>query len=222
MLLATMRMPRRLLPAIAALLLLGACGRASETVQPQPVPTPGVAHSPEEAVRWLEWAWSHRDTMALRELLTDDFEFVFGLADTSRIVGWGPKHESTSNRHLFVGGGSLPPASSVALVFGRTLIPLSDPRPGRQAKWHKTILTNVDLSVQSSEGDSQMSFDVVGNARFFLVRGDSAHVTLSRGQSDSTRWFVERHEDETLPSGSLRPLPGQAKSWGRLKRLYLD
>ena len=48
-----MRMPSRLLIPIAALLLLGACGRASKSVQPQSTPVSGVAHSPAEAVRWL-------------------------------------------------------------------------------------------------------------------------------------------------------------------------
>lgn len=191
-------------------------------MQPLPAPVPGVAHSPEEAVRWLEWAWSNRDTTALRELITDDFEFVFGLVDTSRIEGWGRMHEATSNRHLFVGGGVLAPASRVTLVFDRTLIPLGDPRAGRQPKWHKMIFTNVNLSVQVNEGASQASHEVVGKARFYLVRGDSASVSRLGAGADTTRWFVERHEDETMPSGSLRPLPSQPPTWGKVKRLYLD
>lgn len=187
-----------------------------------PAPVPGVAHSPEEAVRWLEWAWSNRDTTALRELLTDDFEFVFATADSSRIEGWGRMHESTSNRHLFVGGGALAPASRVALVFDRSLIPLEDPRAGRHPRWHKLIFTHVNLSVQVSDGSSQASLEVVGTARFYLVRGDSASVSHLGAGADTTRWFVERHEDHTLPSGSLRPLPSQPLTWGKVKRLYLE
>lgn len=75
---------------------------------------------------------------------------------------------------------------------------------------------------------------MTGAARFFLVRGDSAQIPadlLSRGAlPDSTRWYLERHEDETAQTGSvltaarsprLAAQPVKSTSWGAVKALYL-
>jgi hypothetical protein len=49
------------------------------------------------------------------------------------------------------------------------------------------------------------SFQVTGDARFFVVRGDSALIPqdmLDRGfRPDKDRWYIERWEDETQGSG---------------------
>jgi len=59
--------------------------------------------------------------------------------------------------------------------------------------------------------------------RFHLVRGDSALLPqelLDRGaRRDSTRWYVERWDDETV--GPAATLPARNLTWGRLKLLYL-
>jgi hypothetical protein len=50
--------------------------------------------------------------------------------------------------------------------------------------------------------DSGNSVEVTGNALFFLTRGDSAQIPpelIARGlRPDSTRWWMDRMEDETL------------------------
>ena len=217
MLLAAMRPVTRFLPALAALLLLGACGRASETVSPAPAPTPGVALSPEEAVRWMEWAWTNRDTMALRELLTDDFEFVFSLGDTSWLPNWNLPDELVATRHLFVGGGVQPPPSRVTLRL--YLFPTEpDSRPGRDPNWHKYINATVQMSV---EGTTGADWEVSGHAGFYMVRGDSAATDSASAAQDSSRWLIERHED-LGPFGASRSLPSNPPTWGRIKRFYRD
>jgi hypothetical protein len=144
--------------------------------------------------------------------------------------------------NLFVGGSDQPPASRITLQFDRTLIALGDSRPGKDPRWHKTIFTKVNLTVQISEGDQQSSLEVQGNARYYVVRGDSAVIPEELIQAgfrpDSTRWWVERWEDETLPSGGVvfeepvlrRPdgrtqrlaaMPAEVLTWGGVKTRFL-
>jgi hypothetical protein len=54
----------------------------------------------------------------------------------------------------------------------------------------------VTLTIRTDEQD----FQVLGSARFFLVRGDSVAIPPelnTRFGQDSTRWWIERWEDET-------------------------
>lgn len=178
---------------------------------PAPVP-----NSPANVIRLLEWCYNNRDIDVYREVFTDDYVFVFGLADTAgnayRERPYRREDELESATNLFVGGGDSPPASRITLTFDRTLIALGDSRPGFNPRWHKSILTNVNLSVQISDGDNQSSLEVTGKARYYVVRGDSARIPdelVQRGfRPDSTRWWVERWEDETLPSGNITWDPG--------------
>lgn len=178
---------------------------------PAPVP-----NTPANAIKLIEWCYNNRDADVYREVFTDDYVFVFGLTDTAgnayRDRPYRREDELESATNLFVGGGGSPPASRITLTFDRTLIALGDSRPGFNPRWHKSILTNVNLSVQISDGDNQSSLEVTGKARYYVVRGDSARIPdelVQRGfRPDSTRWWVERWEDETLPSGSIVFDPG--------------
>ncbi len=216
---------RRLLATLA--LALAACGLAGCFNPFQPLisssrgvssPAP-VPNSPANAVKLIEWCFNNRDPDVYREVFTDDYVFVFGLADTAgnayRDRPYRREDELASATNLFVGGGGSPPASRISLTFNRTLIALGDSRPGSNPRWHKTILTDVNLSVQISEGDNQSSLEVTGKARYYVVRGDSARIPdelVQRGfRPDSTRWWVERWEDETLPSGSIVFDPGTVR-----------
>lgn len=177
---------------------------------------PPVPNSPANAIRLLEWCYNNRDIDVYREVFTDDYTFIFGLSDTAgnayRDRPYRREDELESATNLFVGGGDNPPASRITLTFDRTLIAIGDSRPGFDPRWHKSILTNVNLSVQISDGDNQQSLEVTGKARYYVVRGDSARIPdelVQRGfRPDSTRWWVERWEDETLPSGSVVWDPG--------------
>ena len=101
----------------------------------------------------------------------------------------------------------------------------------------------MDLTIKTEEG---VKYRIMGNARFFVVRGDSAMIPQELSfKPDSTRWYIERWEDYTLnlhavpraPPGRgscrgpppRRPgrlrRPGLARphfdvTWGRIKSLY--
>ena len=59
-----------------------------------------------------------------------------------------------------------------------------------------------------------------------MVRGDSAAIPAELGFGpDSTRWYIERWEDETLSSGSrtlpvAAPQPARNTTWGMILTLY--
>ncbi|HEY3215597.1 MAG TPA: hypothetical protein VGK93_03805 [Candidatus Eisenbacteria bacterium] len=111
--------------------------------------------------------------------------------------------------------------SSITLDLDRHFLVLGDPRPGKDPRWYKSIRTSVVLTVVAAGGQTH----VTGFANFFLVRGDSAMVPpqlQERGlPRDSSRWYLERWEDETCGSfDGLRALPTKYTTWGMLKALY--
>jgi len=184
---------------------------------PAPVP-----NSPANAIRLLEWCYNNQDAEVYREVFSDDYVFIFALGDTAgnayRDRPLNREDELLQGTNLFVGGGDRPPASRITLAFDRTLIALGDSRPGYDPKWHKSIFTTVSLSVQISDGDAQSSLEVQGYARYFVVRGDSAKIPdelVQRGfRPDSTRWWVERWEDETLPTIVFDPGTAKLRTTG--------
>jgi hypothetical protein len=166
---------------------------------------PPEASSPEGVIRLFEWCWDNRSYEQYREIFTKDFQFQFATTDEA-----GNPFENQPIRrdeeieiakHLFVGGGSSPPASHINLTLGRSLIADDDLRPGKNQTYHRMIFTDVVLYIDT-EGED---FNVVGKARFFVVRGDSAQIPEDlRNQGfgpDPGRWYIDRWEDETEGSG---------------------
>lgn len=210
-----------------ALVLLASC---RQTTRPVPIPPepPPAANSPENAVRLLEWCWNHRNYDALVPLFTEDYVFVFALGDSAgnpyRSSPFTREDELACARAIFLGTDDHAPASDIQLDLDKTLIALYDDRPGKNPKWHKTIRTKVNLVVTLDRGSGPEVNEVNGYAKFYLVRGDSAAIPadlVARGfQPDSTRWWIDRWEDETLPPGSSRAQPTQNGSWGRIKVLF--
>ncbi len=188
----------------AALLLLGFAGGCSKPFRPAISP-PSVASaptpdSPQDAIRLFEWCWNERDIATYGRVFTDDFRFIFALGDSAgnpfRDDPVTREVELAMARHLFVGGGSGWPVISIVLVLDPTLRVSPDSRPGKNAKWHKEILTSVDLAVTTEDSTE---YRILGNARFFVVRGDSALIPQELGlAADSTRWYIDRWDDETL------------------------
>lgn len=226
-------LPRRSLAAglLLVLVVLGGCSKHhSVTAPPASRAQPPVPDSPEAVVRLFEWSWDHRDTLGIYQLLTDDFRFCFALGDSAgnafRDQPVDREQMLCMVRHLFVGGGACPPVRSIVLNFDPTLHPLDDSRPGKNPAWHREIVTGVFLSIRTDE----YGWDIQGNARFFVVRGDSARIPadlLARGfGSDSTRWFMDQWNDETLSSGVASrvfpagALPVRNTTWGSLLCLY--
>lgn len=205
-------------------------GRGTSSTAPAP-------SSPENLLRRFEWSYNNRAIAEYRELFTDDYRFVFAAADSSgqayRDNPWTREDELSSATGLFQR------ASQINLRLDKNFYADRDPRPGKAWPWHKRIRTSVALTILMSEGGQT---DVIGFARFFLTRGDSAAIPeelkLKGFGADSSRWYIERWEDETLQSGTqaaLRPAPPGGKvsrpatpaavvsdfwSWGRVKIVY--
>ena len=210
--------------ALAAASLGSGCSDSSgprtipwNVLAPRPASGP-VADSPQNAARLVEWCWTRLDTTSYRTLFTSDFQFVFGALDpygnAYRDTSWTRSDELISFHHLVAGGNaSQPQATTSSCVLDRFWA-TDDPRPGKAGGWHKLIRTSVTLYVLTEAGEQTVS----GYANFFLVRGDSAAVP---GARDSTRWYVDRWEDDTYPylSGT-HAMPVEKATWGSTKALY--
>jgi hypothetical protein len=216
--------PLRVL-ALPALLLSVLAG-CSETHVTRPVSRVPAADSPEGVVRLFEWSWNNMDLVRYQEVFTEDFQFVFapGVSAGSAYSDdpFGRDDMLACARHLFVGGGDLPPAASIVLVMDAVLHPVDDTRPGKDPRWHKVVATSVNLTIDTVE-DSR--YFVTGNATFYVVRGDSAAIPPDLGfEPDSTRWYVERWEDYTLSDGVALSVastqPARATTWGSILALY--
>lgn len=222
--------------ALALVLGVAACSgkRATEpAVTVEPAPTP---NSPTNALVLFQWCWVHQSVDRYREVLPADFVFQFALLDTAgnsfRNGEWGREQELAGFEALCVRGNqAYPHASKITLDFTSPLVDFPDSRPGKAPRWHHEIRADVLLRVDA--GASQ--YQVQGQANFFLVRGDSAQIPAelaARGFTpDSTRWWIERWEDETAavpappagarPAEPRAPLPTADFTWGLIKRIYL-
>lgn len=170
-----------------------------------------IPNSPAGVVKLFEWCWQNRDISRYEEVFTDDYRFAFAEGDSAGQPYTGtPYTRETELRNVggvFDGNEERSPAKSISLNLDKTMISLPDPRPGKDPKWHRSIRTSVDLTVEFDLGGGSVDKQIVtGNALFFLVRGDSAVIPpelLDRGfVRDSSRWWIERWEDETLQIGS--------------------
>jgi hypothetical protein len=196
--------------AVSAVLLLGGCfnpfaPRVSAfrgVSEPPPVP-----NSARAVLELFRWCWENRAIDEYREIFTDDYTFQFSERDSAgnafRDRPWIREDEMVSATNLFVGGSATePPASRITLDFENTLREFADSRPGKDPRYHKEIRAEVNLRVNRGES----TFEVRGPGLFFLVRGDSAAIPeelQARGFGpDSTRWYIERWVDETVPEGT--------------------
>jgi hypothetical protein len=200
----TIRRILRAWPA-ALLLLLGLAG-CFNPFDPRIAPTTGIyippptPNSAQNVIRLFEWCWRNRDITTYEQIFTADFRFVFALGDSAgnlfRDEPVTRDMELNIARNLFVGGGTASPASSILLNLDPTLRALPDSRPGKNPIWHNEIVTGVDLTIKTEAG---AEYHIQGNARFFVVRGDSARIPEELGlKSDSTRWYIDQWNDETL------------------------
>lgn len=209
-----------------------ACSTNPTGPVPVPAPVVPVADTPAHAVDRFRWAMENRSFETYRTLFTDDFVFAFAALDTSgnawRNDPWTRENELLSFQHLAVGGGRSAPASLVTLILDRRLTVVPDPRPGKDPVTNQHVVSQCNLTVQTSEG---RAYNISGKLGLFLVRGDAAVLPADLGHApDSTRWYIERWEDQTFAPTALSvpgtsqlmaAQPSQNYSWGSLKALYL-
>ena len=88
---------------------------------------------------------------------------------------------------------------------------------------HRTIRTSVMLTVDAADSLGTLFREIRGFAKFYMVRGDSAAIPddqIRQGVGpDSTRWWIQLWEDETLPAGS-RANPALNTTWGAIKARF--
>jgi hypothetical protein len=181
---------------------------------------PPTADSPSDAARLLQWCWTRLDTTSYRTLFTADYQFVFAALDPSgnayRSTPWTREDERISFHHLVAGGdANQPRATYASCLLDRNFRVTDDPRPGKTSPWHRLIRTSATVLVVTEAGEQSIS----GYVNFFLVRGDSAAVT-GPGVRDSTRWYVERWEDDTFLDYGAQAMPTKKATWDWLKVLY--
>lgn len=178
-----------------------------------------IPNSPAGVVKLFEWCWQNRDITRYEEIFTDDYRFAFAEGDSAgqpyQTTPYTRETEMLNVGGLFNGNDQRLPAKTITLNLDKTMISLPDPRPGKDPKWHRSIRTSVDLTVDLDLGGGSVDKQIVtGNALFFLVRGDSAVIPpelVARGfVPDSSRWWIERWEDETLQIGSSSGVPNGA------------
>jgi hypothetical protein len=200
---------------LVACLTLGAAGCVNP-FSPRLAPIRGVSSPPPipnqdiEVIRLFAWCWNNRAYQEYSEIFTEDFRFQFSLRDTAGSLGRGDfltrSQELDVARHLFVEGNATePPASSIELTIDPTLISANDSRIGKNGKWHREIYTSVVLHIKTDQ-----DFQVTGHARFFVTRGDSAQIPEElkiQFPPDTTRWWIERWEDETDEGASSADVP---------------
>jgi hypothetical protein len=217
-------------------------GCATRAVRPPDPVDPGPQPSSAAGVlRRLEWAYNNRSCETQRDLFAADFVFAFSSRDSAgadyRTTPWTREDELISACHLIVGGAAYAPASNITLLFDRNFVELPDPRSvawDPTGRWRRAITTHLLLDIRATDGST---ISISGQARFFFVRGDSARIPdelRNRGfAQDSTRWYMQRWEDETVsdpgggssiaavgPATRLDAQPTRSNSWGSVKVLY--
>ena len=201
-------------------------------------PDPGSAIG---VLRLYEWCWNHRDPDLYREIFTDDYQFFFAPNDSAGNVyrnrSLTREDELDIATNIFVRGTAAePPPVSIQLTFDQNLVALPDSRRGKNARVHKEIAAQTLLRIEDPD------YQVTGITRFFVVRGDSALLPqelVDKGfRRDSTRWYIEQIDDETLgsqapqrigssrsaraggaPRATLDPFPIEL-SWGEVRALW--
>ena len=113
------------------------------------------------------------------------------------------------------------------LSLDPNLLPYPDTRPGHDPRVHKTIRTSFDLVVVDST--SSHIFEATGQSLFFLTRGDSTATPADQvalgAHADSTRWWIDRWEDETIGTvgaGGAHANPAHHTTLWQVLRFYLD
>lgn len=215
-------------PWIVLVLAFATAGCSDDKSALAPAVLPPNANSPANAVRLVEWCWNYRGVDEYNPLFTEDYRFVFALSDSAgnayRVNPFDREDELYTSTGVFVGNASHSAAGNLKTTLDEVLTTAPDDRPGKDPKWHKMIRTHADLLASVNVGAGPQLVEVHGYAVFYLVRGDSAAIPAdlaARGfLPDSTRWWIERWEDQTLPAGAVHANPVAYGSWGGLKALY--
>jgi hypothetical protein len=160
-----------------------------------PATTP-VATSPLGALQLLQWSWARLDTLRYATLFPTDY--LYGSPDTVGGRIWDRAQELVFARHLFVTGKSDPAQRASAITWTFLSMPVieADARPGRIFPWHRQAIGMVGVIVSTVSG---ITTTMSGPQAFYLVRGDSARITVEMQAAgmpaDSSHWYVEEWDE---------------------------
>ncbi len=188
--------------ALASLLLAGCATRVTRPVvaQDQGPPAP-IPFAPDRVLRLLEWSFDHKGIQQLAEMFSGDFQHVSSAADSAgaafRGTPWTREDELLEAARLFSA------ARAIDFEFDHNFVVLPDPRTASSdpiGRWHRTIRTQHRLSVWFRDGGRRTDYRL---DEFFFVRGDSAQIPDDLKASgfgpDSTRWYIQRWDEEPNP-----------------------
>lgn len=237
----------RLFVALGMLMVLCVLGGCWNPFSPLIAPIHGVSTPPPTpssapgVLRLFEWCYNHKASAEYREIFTDDYRFFFSPVDSAgaeyRGTPWTREDELISTTQLFEGGSAEAAASSISLTLDKNFKVDRDERHASTdplGRAHKNIRTQVLLNIRTSDGNA---IDISGAANFYFVRGDSALIPQELKDRnfgpDSTRWYIQRWDDETaqpgagafasLPASRSRVLGSTAPvnlSWGTVKSFF--
>ena len=201
---------------------ISACDTA-HTVAPAP-PVAPAATSPEAAVKVLEWGFNNRNVDAIAGLLPEGCSLESAELDTAgdSVVTdvWRRQDLLATFNAMFNGDTGAPAASKLRMNLGENLVAFPDDRPGRSGGIHRAVRSSLDVEVVTGEGNV---YRPEGHLLCYVTRGDSAMIPpelVARGvQADSTRWWIDRIEDETTSSHSrpgLHTTPSNVWSFGEV------
>jgi hypothetical protein len=179
-----------------------AVGCSTKIVAPPPVDEPPAASSPAGAVQRFAWGFDHKDVEVVSGLLSDDFQFISAGTDSAG----NPSRAPYDRSWFLVALAALRDSSStVSFMVDQNLVPFPDTRPGKVSKYHEQIRTSVHASVRFTDANGNV--EITGSLLFFLTRGDSAAIPADLRalglKPDSTQWWLDRMEDETLAGASV-------------------
>lgn len=186
-----------------------------------------VASTPAAAVQRLAWAFEHRDLEAVAGLLPENATFASADVDSAGNVlsdDWTRPELLEALGSMFYGVSGVSEPANVNFQLDRNLVAFADTRAGLDPRVHKTIRSGLDLRV--FDPTQQTTFEVTGQLAFYTPRGDSATIPperMAQGERpDSTRWWIERLEDDTIGDAAGRALPAVKPSLSWLLRFYRD
>lgn len=206
-----------LLLSLSLLPALAGCGKDSPA---KPVVVVPRDMSPAGVVRMYEHGMNSRNPALLDSLFTEDYRFYFAIGDSAGMTEdslWLQPDEAVTNYAMLHGTPSVAPLQRVTLDFDRNLTAFPDTRSGWDPRFHKTIRTTMNFRAEQGDGST---YEVTGFLLFYLIRGDSAQILPGHGAPDSTRWWIQRLDDETIPPSGLRSMPTRNFTLGWLKHLY--
>lgn len=201
------------LPLALMSLALAGCTLPHSSVSLSPEATSASSEShrsrpgdgPTDVVRRLARDWSARDARDYALLFADDFQCIAMAGDSAgdafRERPWLREDEMLMARHLFVGGGALPPARAIDVRLDPRLLASPDPRPGKDPRWHRIVRADADVAIVTARGHGRPEMlRVRGIQSFYVVRGDSAVIPaelIAQGvRPDSAQWWIERWEEQ--------------------------